>query len=369
MTKEFAFCSVSFNMEQKRKTLLIFGNYGLPNWGDEGILAGIRRRIDQKAWKILVVSPFMKNIAIEHKLLAIPPPPSTIFSLGKWILTGKFFKTYTAVKNADLVIFGGGGLFQELPKKALSIWRRYFRFCVFFKKRILLIGNSFGPFRSQRSLRKTGNLLSSASFCSVRDENSLNILRDMHFPAGRSFLATDAAFLLPAKRSGPLKKSGILICLRNGDLSKEYLDEIRKFCRQVEKKKQKVEFLPMQITRSADDKLAAKLGIPLFLPKNLTEVRTKIAESEFLLGNRLHSGIFAMLSSTPFLIIPSRPKIQNFFTSCGLPKMLLSGKITAQKIMKKYEHLKKAGLPLKKEIKGAVKREKEKCSYLFPDFL
>ena len=123
-----------------RKKILIFGHYGVPNWGDEAILTGILSQIDHSRFSVTVVSTDPAFTEKQHGVKSVLPPPfgvRSFFRLG-WV------KCLTSISEADYIIFGGGGLWQPMPVKALKLWDWYLRIVQLYGKKVFCLGVSFG---------------------------------------------------------------------------------------------------------------------------------------------------------------------------------------------------------------------------------
>jgi|GEM_PF-2545859 len=352
---------------QKRR-VVFFGHYGLPNWGDEAILAGLLTRFDRKLWDIRVFSPFPERVSREHKVRALPPPAAGIRSFCREVFRGNFFQTLRTLKKADLVIFGGGGLFQVRPQRAFRIWSRYLQICLKYKKSVVLLANSFGPFSSPSQEQKLGKLFTKVKFLSVRDAPSHAFLKTIAIPKEKRRLATDAALLLE-KTKKTERSAGILVSLRREDLSSTARAELKALCKKFQENKEKIWFLPLQSLQTQDERLAKELGIPLLKPTNLRQVRTLFAKSKFVLTNRLHGGILALLEATPFLALASRPKIENFFRSAGLSEFLFLNTLAVEPLLKKITNLMKNKKSVQLKLRQKLLSERQKTELIFPDFL
>lgn len=348
----------------RSQKLVIFGHYGLPNWGDEAILTGMLQLLDQEKWRITIVSPFRSFIEKHYSLPSIFPPPS---GLRSFLTYGREMqKTYTALREADFVLFGGGGLFQENPKKALRIWNSYLRICLALGKKVLLVGNSVGPFLTARSLQKTAHFFQKTSFVSVRDEASYQRLKKMAIAENKSVLATDFACALKPRDREWKKRKGILLALRPDDLSPALQKMLIPFC---QKQIEPILFLSMQSKQAYDEKIVQQLGIPVFQPTSLESLRRKISSAKLVIANRLHAGILAMLSETPFLMIPSRPKISDFFCTLGLENLILPPKLSFKKLERKQQEILNKHAVLQKKLRKIAMQEQKKTALLLPDFL
>ena len=310
-----------------RKKILIFGHYGVPNWGDEAILAGIISQIDPSKYSITVVSD-APEFSIEQsrkfsetKISAILPPPFGVRSFVRGIFSRKygFFHTKKAISEADFILFGGGGLFQDRPEKAIKIWNFYLKICQKYmkkKNKIFLAGNSFELLHSSENYNVSKTLFGKIPFFSVRDEYSQKILEtQFQVPAYKITSSSDAAYFLP-RNTKKGRKKGILLAIRDGEIPEKKEKKLLKILKKQfpnEFEKNLVTVLVMQEKKSGDKNFALRHSLPFYIPKNNDQVQEKIRSSKFVLTSRLHAGILANICGTPFLALSMRDKISQFF--------------------------------------------------------
>lgn len=296
----------------------------------------------------------------EYGVEAVFPPPFGIRSF----LRGNFFQVFREIKKASFVIFGGGGLFQESPPFALRLWLYYLRIVGIFQKKVLFLANSFEPMAFKREGKVSKLFRKYGSFFSVRDKKSVELLKKWGISQIKISSATDAAFLLPDLRKRG-KKSGVLLALREGELSFEQEKKLLKMLATIFPN-EKISSLTMQKEMARDDLFALRHALPSIVPKTLNEVRSTVASAKRVIASRLHAGILSALSETPFLLIPTRPKIAQFFGDefCISPQKLFSK--NGKKFLGNYF----SDLPsLRKKIKEFVTQEKEKTEEIFPEVL
>ncbi len=307
-----------------RKKIVIFGHYGVPNWGDEAILSGILSQINISHFSITIIShnpEFTKKL---YNLHSVPPPPFGIRSFFNF----QWIQTLTVIKEADYIIFGGGGLWQPKPLKALNIWNFYLRVCLFFEKKIFSLGTSFSV-RSDTSknnkhykkiIKNTTKLLQKIKFFSVRDKKSKTVLMDTYnIHEAKISITSDAAFFLEPEnitRDNTKKKKLILLSMREGDLSIEQEKIIfSALQKEFSRKSHTFEFIVMQSYQSNDENFTKRhKNISLFYPKNTTELLEKISSAHFICSSRLHANILASACNTNFLAISCRDKVKNLFS-------------------------------------------------------
>ena len=349
-----------------RKKIVIFGNYGVPNWGDEAIITGILSQIDIRKYSVTVVSndpefsikQAKRCSENECKISGILPPPFGVrsFLKGLFSLQYGFLKTKKAIKDADFIIFGGGGLFQDRPKKALQLWNYYLWLCQKLtnntgkKTKICVLGNSFESFQNPENYEKMQKRFGKIPFFSVRDKRSQEILSEKFgVPAFKISETSDAAYFLK-RNSKQGRKKGVLLAIREGEISENKQKKLLKILKEYfpnEAEKNQIEVLVMQEKKeknSGDKHFALTHSLPSFSPENLEELQEKIRSSKFVLTSRLHAGILANISGTPFIAISMRDKISQFFGeefSFSLKKVFTKkGEKELREIIKNYKTLK-----------------------------
>lgn len=357
--------------------ILLFGNYGGINLGDEAILQGLLTAIDRQKCEITVVSADPAQTKATHKVQAVYPPPFGLRSLWR----GTFWTTVQAIRTADIILFGGGGLFQDHERGALPMWSWFLRLCFFFNKRVAVVANSCGPFAITERQKR---LFARVSFFSVRDHASMNFLRHLGIPPTKITLATDAAFFLPAKRAR--KRRGVVLVLHGKNLEPKPLQEIKKFVQVLQKRRVPITLLPMQKRITADHKLAEKLDIPCLAPQGVDEAYSALASAKFVLTGRFHGAVLAILGGTPFLAFSPLPKVRDFLSGLGVgdfperanahggKRKMLSNffahkGLTAKIALNAYKAATTNGAAISRELTALARAEKKKTKAILPDFL
>lgn len=293
------------NILIKIKKIVIFGNYGGQNIGDEFILKNFASYLKNN-FDLTVVSSNIFYTKKHHLVHCISPPPFGFRSLLKF----KLFDFIKALKYSDYIVFGGGGLFQDNEPKAIFLWFYYFLICSFFKKKIFIVANSIGPLNLRLSKIIVKYIFSRVDFISLRDLESKKLLDKLNVK-NKSVVCTDAVFLNKLGTKKIKNKSGSIIMLR-GDtkIRKLKLDFLKKVLPKP------IEFLAMD---RIDEKDIHK-NFQKFIDLNL--VQEKIQNSKIVVSERLHGGILALKFTTPFLMLNSVPKIKNFFSYRGLENLV-----------------------------------------------
>ena len=373
-----------------RKKIVIFGHYGVPNWGDEAILSGILSQINISDFSVTVISHSPEYTKKLHNVHSAYPPPFGIRSF----LNFKWIQTLKIIKEADYIVIGGGGLWQPKPLKALSLWNFYLQICLFFEKKVLSLGTSFSVLSENtkelenknfkntynKILEKTEKLLKKIKFFSVRDTQSKIILLDTYnIHEAKIATTADAAFFLEPENFflEKEKKKNIVLAMREEDLTLEQEKTILKsLYKHFNPKTYSYTFLVMQSHQSQDEKFVTRhKNIEILYPKNLSEVLGVIYSAHFVCSSRLHANILASVCNTNFLAISCRDKVKNLFSEYLSENIIesvqikntkkymnqLNKKITTLCSSQKYSFLEKN--------KKFLEVQKKKLQNFFPDIL
>ena len=373
-----------------RKKIVIFGHYGVPNWGDEAILSGILSQINIAHFSVTVISSNPEFTKKNYSVRSAPPPPFGIRSFFKF----QWIKTLQIIKEADYIIIGGGGLWQPRPLKAMKLWNFYLRICLFFDKKVFSLGTSFAVF-SENSTNKThinnceykkiinttAELLQKVKFFSVRDEKSKQILTDIYnIHSAKISVSADAAFFLENKntKNNTSSKKIILLAMREGDLN---LDQEKTIMHCLYKKfppkQYQYKFLIMQSHQSHDENFTQrhstnKCMLQKIYPENIEQLLEIISQAEFVCSSRLHANILASALHTKFLAISCRDKVKNLFSE-HLPESIIESKNiknTKKSVAIFSKKLEKI-ISQKKNSNNAsfLEIQKKKLENFFPDIL
>ena len=292
--------------------IVISGYYGFANAGDEAMLTSIVRALRgvQPEIDLTVISGNPAETSAKHKV--------------KSIYRFNFFKIYNAVKNADMLLSGGGSLLQDVTSLR----------SLFYYLFIILMGKMAG--RNTLARKLTRIICSKADLITVRDADSQTELLKMGL-SGRNIIVTaDSVLALPVadKTIGQkiLQNAGIDINRPVLGISvRPWANDINCFKVIAAALKQfksehdaQIVLLPLQYP--ADLKSCAAVNSFLkdekdiyFLDSayNTEEFLSLIGNFKLLLGMRLHALVFAAVMKVPLLAISYDPKVDAFVNTAG----------------------------------------------------
>jgi len=336
------------------KKVLLFGYYGEGNLGDELLLKSLL---------------FSLSTDFEIGVLSKKKDKNSNYRFFN-----KFspLQVYKALKWADVVVAGGGGLFQDKTSiKSFFYYLSIVFFALLFNKKLYLLGQSFSPLRNRIEEKLLGFILTQCNKVYVRDSLSYNYLKKINVPEEKIKLSTDLVFLLDfnyknveakyiginLRRWKDYSLNDIYSLLTNlaGLINKEmafyalhtedkYLfDELDNYI------KSKIKFIEL-----AED------NIEEFFPLNI-----------IFIGMRLHSHILSVLFEIPFIAISYDEKVKGFCEDIGwkfVVDELSSDKIKDyfNEILKNYdqykEYLKKVKNMQREKIREDIDNfKKEIC--------
>ena len=311
------------------KSILIIGNYGAGNLGDDAILAGILEELNVIGYKgaIKVTHAGVKtSTEIYKSVQRIPFPPLGIRTKLRNLIRYKLEKSpeknafQKALDESDKVIMGGGGLFTDSESiKAPFIWAILARFVLKANKPLLMYGQSVGPIKNPLARLLTRHVFKRAEIVMVRDRMTKEFLNNLGVS---SVLGTDPAvkWVETIRRKIP-KKDLILVCLRNfPGISMEWKKMLMKSLKEFANNNDlELCALSMDTREQAlykdkknDEYIISRDSI--FSPHSATEVLTALQKAKLIVSMRLHGVILGAYCSTPTLAISYTNKVKDYFS-------------------------------------------------------
>ncbi|MGM9992120.1 MAG: polysaccharide pyruvyl transferase CsaB [Candidatus Bruticola sp.] len=168
------------------KKILLSGYFGFDNIGDEAILeaeCAQLRRLDPD----VELSALIDNKARAEELRLRAYKRKSLWQI------------YKAISSCDLVISGGGGLFQDSTGvSSVMYYGAILAMAAILNKPSFIFSQGFGPIRTDLGKMLARQLLPLASRASFRDEESLQEFKK-YAPKVEAVLTADPAFLLPSE--------------------------------------------------------------------------------------------------------------------------------------------------------------------------
>lgn len=293
--------------------VLILGYYGFGNLGDEAILQAILQELKTRFPKSTSVLLYPEEISMEGVEVISRTSPSAILK---------------GLLKCDLLLCGGGSLLQDITsKKSLLYYLGIMSLALLLRKKVFILGQGIGPIRSKWGTSLTSRILNRASFVSLRDTASLNLLRQLNILEKKLHLGADLSLLLKPiekkkaqellKREGfSLREKGLALSFRpwqNEEFYHLLIPYIQAFSKEYGMVPVFFPFYPDQ-DLPLGERLMADLRDGIIIRGTYTpqELMGMIREMDLLVGVRLHSLIFAARTLVPFVGISYDPKVEGF---------------------------------------------------------
>lgn len=297
------------------KRIVISGYYGFGNTGDEAVLSGIIATLSETTdSQITVLSADPEQTVADH------PGVSSVhrYNLPQLV---------HVVRNADLVISGGGSLLQDVTSaRSVRYYLLVLRLAQFFRRKTMIYAQGIGPLIRPGTRRSVARVLNRVNAITVRDDDSKSLLESIGIDRVPIIQSADPAFLVKPDletadrvitEHGLNRDSFIAVALRPWQDTDEWVGNVSAGLRLVsEELNVPIVLVPMQ--ECEDLKLSQAVdGIVL---ENLGSVRTVkgvISHSGLVVAMRLHALIFAASEGVPFIPVVYDPKVSSFALLAG----------------------------------------------------
>lgn len=294
------------------KNVLIVGNYGVGNYGDDLLMKSVVSQIERLGADYIVACPG----EVENSVGIMPAGIRSFVGL-KWL---DFFK---ALKKCDVVVFGGGGLLNPEEKMSLYIWGQIIVMAKIFKKEIVMVGQSFSSIDSVVSF-----LLSMVDGVSVRDSYSYKLLKEQY--EGDLVRVDDLAWYLSPIVGGTVsRKDSVGLNLRPYKfVSKANLKKlVNDLIVAIEKVVDFEEIIILPFGLEDSDFCMDVLGVGI---KNKYKVRVAdskdmgeaINSCKIIVAERLHACIVALKSDIPLISLSYSSKVFSMMNDVGLKSLI-----------------------------------------------
>lgn len=311
-----------------RSGIVIIGNYGATNVGDEAVLSGVLTLAKQHGGKpVTVLSYDPARTADEHGCGAAPLLPFGIRSFLRF----DWLHSFRLLARSAEVWIGGGALFTDEKLFAVFLWGWHVLWGRLLCGRVSLVANTVGPIRTAKGRFLMRMILPMLHSASVRDSESEAVLRSLGF-SRKITVGADPAFLIEPI-VGVTREKTIIVSLR--PWIRETPGLLSDLADWVDKKVEqgyRCTLLPLQ-TMHDDDRTVLVALHSLLMRKDsvdiiteaedLPSVMNRIASAELVVGMRLHSLILSTVHGTPFVGLSYSDKVANFCRSVGMEEYCL----------------------------------------------
>lgn len=310
--------------------IVISGFYGLGNTGDEAILESIvdnlRDQLNEPEITVFSLSP--EQTAKEHHV-------KTVYRGWRQDFKGKV----RALKEADLLVSGGGGLLQDTyPTKFIFGPLPYYLLIVFLAKlcgtKVMFFSQGIGPVNSTWGKILMKVFANMADFVTVRDQFSKDLLHKLGVKRPETVVTSDIVFAFHPKKdtscidSLGLERKDNLVAVS----VRPWFEKVKQFeqigqilDRLIEERDVTPIFVPME--GHHDDEASKKVLAHMkhadkchilgttFTPNQYLNF---IGECQMTIGMRLHALIFSTLMGVPHIGLSYDKKVESLLKRSGM---------------------------------------------------
>ncbi len=321
----------------------IIGNYGATNVGDDAILTSILKSCEGD--EVTVFSSNPDSLDVDENRHSAPLFPLGIRSCFK---VG-FKSSINALRKVDVVVLGGGGLFQDSYLYACFLWAWQIFWVKYFKKPLFIYATGVGPLKTRVGRMLTRWSYGYADQISVRDDYSYDLLEKIGLKENVT-LTADPVFVLgsgEASHDSIKRETGLFVISVRPWLgyNQKIIDVLSAFLlSQKETRNARFIFACMQEIKEDDLRmikpLIRKLGGEIHLSKDYSDLLTVMRQAEFAIGMRYHFMIAALMTSTPIIPISYAPKTTALFEKSRLKSHLIElKKLNSESLLKAFKEL------------------------------
>ncbi|MDF9407911.1 polysaccharide pyruvyl transferase family protein [Pelotomaculum isophthalicicum JI] len=333
------------------KKVVIAGYYGFNNIGDEAVLNSMLNdmRFFDPNIDFVVLSDKPEHTESSYKVRSV-----------SW---RELDKVIQVIENCDLLIIGGGGLFNSYLEydgnQMLSYNNSLFSVFIFslpllaalLDKPCMIYAIGASNFNSSEAIAHARMAIELADICTVRDPVSVSVLRNIGCCVDKVRVTADPAFRLQNVSSERVKKiffqedipygySVLGVVLRNWDFYGDPLrteHEISKALKRFSNSfKGIILFIPFDTNTALGDLSNDKTIIArmkTYIDSNMvfslegdytpSEISSIIANCDLVLGMRLHSCIFSIKNYVPVIGLVYDQKVKNIMDMAGMKDFLI----------------------------------------------
>ncbi|MDR5820807.1 polysaccharide pyruvyl transferase family protein [Caballeronia sp. LZ043] len=324
-----------------RIRVVAVGYYGAPNIGDELLLAALAAQVQARGGELVALS---NNPAYTREAFGIEAVD--YFNLGE---VGR------ALAGADLLVFGGGGIFQDHhpfhlealydpTQNDIAAYARVFYMARQFGVRTAIWGHGVGPLNQPQAQEVVKDVFEHADDVTLRDADSLALLRSLGVTReiaigpdpGWGYVA-DAASREPAAFEAPgiealAGRKKLAIIARLWEFSHDWEEKLLTALRETLTPEWSVVWVGFQWSESAREQtsdrafletMQSQLGdaIPGIVVDRLTpdEALTLLRQCDAAFSMRLHASIMTIASEIPTAALEYDRKMTLAHDMAGMP--------------------------------------------------
>lgn len=286
------------------KKICISGYYGFDNFGDETIL------------KILIEN--LKKFDCNPQITVFssnPAKTSKLYDVNS-VQSFNLLKILKELLTCNCLISGGGSLLQDATsKKSLIYYLGILFLSQLFRKKTVIFAQGIGPINDKFLAKLTAILLKNAHNITVRDDNSLALLKEWNIPAKKCY---DPVWNININKNNNSNKIGIQLrdfhsitpefIIRLASCINKYYDRKEIFIFSLQNK------LDLEICNTLRNELLninKNLCVKVVENNSNEEVISNISQMDEIIAMRYHACLIAIKAGIKLLPVNYDIKVEN----------------------------------------------------------
>lgn len=264
--------------------LLLIGNYGAGNVGDEALREYFLQRFPEHEWTVVSASPKGPE--------EVPRLPLGVRSAFR-----PWWKTLVALWRCHAVVFGGGSLFTDVESIfACVLWAKHAAAAMLFGKPRFFAFQGIGPFRTPTGRCFARCALKRAAFISVRDNESAARVREL--TGVQPIVTADPVTLLFPRETSTGTE---LVIIPRANSSEEFLSAVRTAIAERHPSHVRVVLLQPEAEQGIAHVLRTFIPEMEAVPvRSLGDLIAALRGASFVLTQRYHGALAALMMGIPY---------------------------------------------------------------------
>jgi polysaccharide pyruvyl transferase CsaB len=230
-------------------------------------------------------------------------------------------KVLHAVARCDVLVFGGGSIFQDATSFASLLY--YCSLCFFarlFGKKYILAYQGMGPLSKRISICLMRKVLSYSSFCSFRDKDSFDWAKELGAKEPR--LTSDPVFLLCEKRTGgeanhSIKKVAFILKALPLEMSESLISAALRMKADHATRIFHISLFPLQDDQICSE-FAEQTNSQELCFDTVEELVSLLADMDVVISARYHGAVFSLCAGTNCIPVSCDPKMSSLAKEFGI---------------------------------------------------
>ena len=323
--------------------IVMSGYFGFDNSGDDAILKAIVKD--------------MMDYNKHTRINVLSKDPDKTEEICPVVSSNRFRirDVYRSLKDADLLVSGGGSLLQDVTStRSLIYYLALMRLAFFLKKPVIIYANGIGPINKRFNRYLTRKTLDRVDQITLRDKGSLQFVKNLGVRNQNIKVTADPVFTLESADSTRVRQ----IFINEGIHSKKplvgvsvrYWKDDENLAREMGKSLQRIidendlEVLLIPMHYPEDLEICQKIrllverdGCHILQAKySAEEIMGIIGKLQMMVAMRLHSLIYAATQKVPMMGLIYDPKVDGLLKELEIPYSISVDNIKSEEFVEVF---------------------------------